>query len=71
MAISTAIIVSHHGTMGGKHSATSQAVTTADRSVTATPTGRLRRLRISASAAIAVKVAMARLTRMPAPTLEA
>ncbi len=59
--------MSHHGTIGGKHKVTSQAVTTAERSPTAIATGRLRRCSISASAATAVIVEIVRFTSTPGP----
>jgi len=70
MPTSTAIVVSHHGTMDGSASAISQAVTTAEPSVRVMAMGRLRSARIAASAASATSVAMARSTRMPAPTCQ-
>ena len=58
----------HHGAVDGMFIARMTPVTTAERSATAMPTGRLRRRSISASAATAVSVEIARLTSTPAPT---
>ena len=68
IAIATAQAVSHQGAIGGKQSTISQAVTTADRSLSAGLSGRPRRRSTRASAARAVTVAMSRLSTIPAPT---
>ncbi len=67
MAISTPVTVSHHGAIGGKVRATSQAVTSALPSVRNSSTGLPRSLSISASAHSAATEASAICTRMIAP----